>query len=49
MAKKEAREEEKAAASFEEPRTNPSVGGTEMVRNSVTLSPPKPSWFTPAR
>lgn len=49
MAKKEAKEEEKAAASLEEPRTNPSVEDTGMVRNSLTLSPPKPSWFTPGR
>lgn len=49
MAKKEAKEEEKAAASLEEPRTNPSVEDTQMVRNSLTLSPPKPSWFTPGR
>ncbi|KAJ4716039.1 Major facilitator superfamily protein [Melia azedarach] len=48
MEKQEAKQEAKTA-SLEELRANPSAGQTEMVRNSVSLSPPKPSWFTPKR
>ncbi|XP_031264268.1 probable sphingolipid transporter spinster homolog 2 [Pistacia vera] len=42
MAKEEAK-----TASLDAP--NPSVVDIEMARNSVSLAPPKPSWFTPKR